>query len=120
MAYIIGGSDQYRAKVEQIPVKLVGVEYMVNPFKAGTGINFGQIMAGFSSGKPEQIAKASQRFDRLIEHTFGVEVAEEVQERMTDPTDYLDFSHIAKLFEYLIEAIPEDEGDSGDERNPTG
>lgn len=106
--------------VELIPVKLVGVEYLVNPPKTSltmgmarsfSGIEIKKAPKGASQAEKDEIQKktkkasdkAQKAIDVWVLQAFGRETADKIQKRLMDPEDRLDTKHLMDLMTKLGE-----------------
>lgn len=106
--------------VELIPVKLVGVEYLVNPPKTALTMGMARSFSGIDLGKTKKDAsdaekaeaqkrakkaadKTQKAIDTWILQAFGRETAEKIQKRLMDPEDRLDTKHLMSLMQALAE-----------------
>ena len=96
----IGGSAKAVAKAPLVKVKLVGVEYNVKQSKAG--VLFGMGKYRNQQDDPEANREAMEKFFEWIDYTFEKQ-APEVYDRLQDPADALDVTHLQDLQQALIE-----------------
>ncbi|QGZ16721.1 hypothetical protein PBI_DEWDROP_74 [Microbacterium phage Dewdrop] len=106
---------------ELIPVKLVGVQYMLNPPKASLTMNMADSFTGKEMAKPgpnaskaeleaarkEARKTAKKTRDALRVWTiqaFGKETAAAIDKRLLDPEDRLDIPHLMDLMNKVAEA----------------
>lgn len=85
--------------VEKIPVKLVGVKYSIRRPKSMLAMSFAR-RAKAAKEDPEKLMEAVEEWVRI---TFGKATGVKVIKRLNDPEDELDFEHIVKLMEAVIE-----------------
>lgn len=99
-----------------IPVNLVGKVYQVRPPKTMVAMRAAQVMLKVSalddldqdSDPAEAMAATGEIMDGIdtwIEHIFSTKDAADVQKRLNDPEDSLDFPHIMELMSKLPEAV---------------
>lgn len=87
-----------------IPVNLVGVEYLVNPPKATVAIALAQRIE-------ESRENPGALLDELhgwVRAAFGKKQAKAIIERLGDPDDRLDIPHIVQLMQKITEAATGD------------
>lgn len=87
---------------EKIKVDLVGVRYDVWPPKTALAIRLAKRALALQ-GDVEQASELFDVLDTWIDMAFGKPIAKKVRARMEDGEDDLDFPHIMKLMEALIE-----------------
>lgn len=82
-----------------ISVDLGGTVYTVRPVKGSLGIALGANLKGLE-GDGEKLLNAMNHIINII---FGKKDAQAVLERVNDPEDALDFTHIMELMNALVE-----------------
>lgn len=82
-----------------ITVDLGGVRYTVRPIKGALGISLGQRMQAVQG----DAGKLRDTIEHIVQMVFGKAEAPNVMERLDDPEDALDFTHIMELMNALVE-----------------
>ena len=88
---------------EKITVDLIGVEYVLRPFKSAIAMN----IAKQAQDAGEDQAKMLEMIDDTINLIFGPRQAKAIHKRLNDAEDDLDISHIFDLVKQLTEASTE-------------
>lgn len=83
----------------KISVNLVGVRYEVEPPKTALAIQ----LARQASTAQDDPAGLFTLIDTWMDSAFGKPMAKKVRARMQDPTDALDFPHVMRLMEALVQ-----------------
>lgn len=93
----------------KIDLLLVGKKYKINRIKPAVALR----MARLAKGGATELEMV-EALDELIVKVFGEKDAKEVQNRLEDPKDALDYDHISELLRAMMTTK------SGEEENPTG
>lgn len=87
-----------------IPVQLVGVEYLVNPPKSTVAIALAQRIKD-AGEDPGQLLEELHGWVRAA---FGKKQGKAIIERLSDPEDQLDIPHIVQLMQKITEVATGD------------
>lgn len=82
-----------------ITVNLGGVHYTVRPIKGALGLALGQRMQGVKG----DAAKLQDAIDHIVGVIFGPSEKPGIMERLSNPEDSLDFTHVMSLMNALVE-----------------
>jgi hypothetical protein len=110
---------------QPIPVKLVGKQYLVNPPKSALAMNLAEGFSAAAGKEPpkgapaaqveafrekqrKQSSKSIKALKVWIRQAFGPEGADEINARLLDPDDKLDYKHLMNLMSALSEATTGD------------
>lgn len=86
--------------VELLQVKLVGVDYEMHPPKAALTLR----LAGQAKSAGEDPVQLLAVLDEWLKRACGVKVSTEIQARLEDSEDALDYPHIMELMQAVVEA----------------
>ena len=82
-----------------IPVKLVGKEYTATPPKALISMEF----AEKAQEAGEDVKALTSALWEWLDVTFGEAQSSEIQNRLRDPKDAIDFEHVMELMKLITE-----------------
>lgn len=88
----------------QIPLSLVGQEYLVLPPKGSLGIKIAQ-RAQEANGDPMELWGIVESY---IDIAFGKKQGKEIKKRLEDEDDDLDIAHLMQVIEKLTEFVTDD------------
>lgn len=90
------------AEDNDIPVRLVGIDYVAHRPKAMLAIRLGEQINAHTDLTKDMTAlvETMGEFMRLI---FGTETGASIIERLSDPDDKLDLVHVQKLVNRIVE-----------------
>lgn len=94
-------------KKEPVEVSLVGKDYEITPPKTALAMKIA-VQAKVFEDDPSKVKEA---IDGWVQKAFGKKVAKDIEKRLDDENDLLDFEDIMELMEALMEA--------GADGNPT-
>ncbi|AWN07739.1 tail assembly chaperone [Microbacterium phage Hendrix] len=106
---------------ELIPIKLVGVQYLINPPKTSLTMDMADTMGSFTAKKLDENASDAEKQQAMKEsrkaskktrealntwmlQAFGADGFQEIQKRLKDPLDKLDIEHVMELMNAVAEA----------------
>lgn len=93
--------DISAAPQSSLLVRLVGVEYTARPPKAALALS----LLGDVKGANNDPEKLLDVLSAWLEMTFGTEVKDEINARLSDAGDRLDIPHVAELMRALTEQV---------------
>lgn len=103
--------------VETLPVKLVGEKYTITPPKVAYSLAIARKAQklskkgkGTDEQKTEQALRGIDMILEWVEAALPKEEAKRVLDRLEDPHDQLDISHVQKLMQAVIQHQKDQEG----------
>ena len=115
----IGPAQRTRQVEEQLTVNLVGVHYQVFVPKTASALDLARTVRDYESKKKNdkrtQKARTDEALtmmgalDRWIESAFTEDDAADIQARLKDPREELDYDHISVLMEKVTTYATEEE-----------